>query len=100
MVDGKGGFDQAGRSCGGLGVSDVGFDRSQRATVPIGGGLSENLAKRLKFNLIAHPCTGAVSLHQPDAGRIHAGFPVGPAQGPGLTFGPGRIDAVGSAVAG
>ena len=90
MLKRKGSFDEAGGTCGSLGVADLGLYRPQCDSRPVTG---EHRLETGEFGDVAGLGRGAVRFDQFDGGRLVADTFVGAAQSLGLAFSARRIDA-------
>ena len=79
----------------GLGVADIGFDRSDAAEPGVAGKLAERLIQALDFDGIAHDGAGAVGFHAGDEPCIQAGGVKGGPDEIGLGVGVGNGIPVG-----
>ena len=101
VMEGQGRLDQAGATGCRLGVTYIGFYRSESAFfAALVCVLTENPAQGFEFNLIADPGSRSVGLDHPDRGRLYSSLLVSSCKGLDLAFFARGVYPVGLSVTG
>jgi hypothetical protein len=77
MIQGQGGFDQAGDAGGGVKMADIGLDGAEGAEAEVGGGGAEGLGEGSEFDRVAEGGGGAVGFDEGDGVGRDGGGGVG-----------------------